>query len=705
MALSSRPFRRLTGRCASACLAVGLVLAAAAPAPAQTSMTVAGGLDGWVRPGYPTPVAITFSNPGGAARVWAGLHLTPPSVPNTYTERVPRYRLAETTLPSGARQRYFLYPAIPSWVSATPEVSLWEDGRETNRAAVTLSVLDPGNTLLVAVGRPLNFLAEMTLPAVPAAAQAGGMTGGGPPSPPRLRVAAVPPSGLPDLAAGYAAANLLYLGDVPGDDLTPQQQEAIADWVAQGGTLVLPGGAAWQRLRHPFYARLLPGTLTASQVLSAAPGVGRAAGVASPSGAYLAARLAPAPGASAEAVEEGVPLVVRGRYGLGNVLFLAFDPTAPPFRDWSGVTGFWKWLLTAGELPLSFADAVIEGDQEENGFAYRYGQRRGPAATAPSPAHLPPLQLRAATEAVPQVDLPGFWWIALFIVGYLLVLVPLNYVFLRRRGKREAAWITTPAIVLLFSMGAYGIGYALRGGQVVLVRAGILEATAGLGRARAVTYAGLFAPRRGDYQVSAAAAGPLLDPLPPDENEAPRGQSPVLIQGEGVRLEDFRVEMWEMRPLRADGMVNLGQGFTLEGGGAAPAIRNGSPFDLEGCSLVRGDRAQLLGDVRRGGSVELRWPGPAPPAGPGPLTSALPLGLLSSLPGAGAERRLKTAILEPFTHNHNAMATPAVPACPYPLLVGWIRQPVVDLRVDGQPARGPAATLVLIHLRGLEARK
>src|SRR5262245_37698565 len=201
-ARSSRRALRLLCRSTGACLQAGLLLAAG-PALAQTNMTTAAGLAGWARPGRPAPVIITLANTGRAARVWAELGL---NNPYAFWERVPRYRLAETTLPPGAAQRFFLYPAAPPGLSPVPEVALWEGGHEVNRLTATLQWLEPGDLLLVAAGRPLSFLSDLPLPLAPGAPSSSRPSMSLAPPTPRLRVAAVAPGDLPDRAAGYAAA-------------------------------------------------------------------------------------------------------------------------------------------------------------------------------------------------------------------------------------------------------------------------------------------------------------------------------------------------------------------------------------------------------------------------------------------------------------------------------------------------------------------
>ena len=86
-----------------------------------------------------------------------------------------------------------------------------------------------------------------------------------------------------------------------------------------------------------------------------------------------------------------------------------------------------------------------------------------------------PTRLADAPFAIPQLDIPAFYVVALFLLAYIVVLVPVNYFVLKAKDKKEYAWLTTPAIVLVFSFGAYLIGYGFKGGRTLVVKAGLIR--------------------------------------------------------------------------------------------------------------------------------------------------------------------------------------------------------------------------------------
>ena len=94
-------------------------------------------------------------------------------------------------------------------------------------------------------------------------------------------------------------------------------------------------------------------------------------------------------------------------------------------------------------------------------------------------------QLRSALDQFAGVKLVPFWFVALLIVLYIVCIGPLDYLFVKRVLKRmELTWVTFPAIVLLFSLGAYVLAYQLKGDQLHLNRSTWWTSTRELAGAR-----------------------------------------------------------------------------------------------------------------------------------------------------------------------------------------------------------------------------
>jgi hypothetical protein len=278
--------------------------------------------------------------------------------------------------------------------------------------------------------------------------------------------------------------------------------------------------------------------------------------------------------------------------------------------------------------------------------------------------------------------------------------VPVNYFVLKAKDKKEYAWLTTPLIVAAFTIGAYMIGYGFKGGRSLVVKVGVIEAREGQDAAPSLTYAGLFSPRKTGYDLRLAPNDPtgqsastlLSEPF--DDRSNQRLQ---VSQDEAQRIEDFSVDMWAMRVIRGDGLVRIGKGINAslhpDGKRVTGTIRNDTPFTLENCFLI--DRNQLIEveELTPGRVAKLSYNAP----GGAVSGSVLPGSLLTKIQGSDEKARIRRALLTPLCVS-NGPAQNGWQSPQYPLLVGWIKEPLTPLQVDDRDPRTQAANLMIVHL-------
>ena len=68
--------------------------------------------------------------------------------------------------------------------------------------------------------------------------------------------------------------------------------------------------------------------------------------------------------------------------------------------------------------------------------------------------------------------------------------------FLRRLDKREWAWVTIPALVVVFAFGSYGLGATLKGSDVIVNQITVVRAAQGTGRGIGQAYIGIYSPTK-----------------------------------------------------------------------------------------------------------------------------------------------------------------------------------------------------------------
>jgi hypothetical protein len=681
---------------------LALAMFAAVPASAQTvGMAVETPLGGYFRAGrwIPLNCALTNQGPPTDVRVKAQMRdYGPNSVQRTYELNV--------SLPAPANRRYSLYVLPPGAFASRPlEVELLQDRRVVGKQEQSLRPLSETDRLVAVIaseeggfgGLSGSKIPVRTNQSVPPGYGPGGYPGG---NPGQVQVAYVKPELAPDRAIGYQIADLVVVGGISSGSLTPAQETALARWVQAGGTLIVTGGADTAALRTPTLRALLPVEITGTATLSsrelsglrgeldrmrsrtAAPAASSDASRLPPGGVFVVSASRPQPGVDTVWARPGLPMLAAWPVGAGQVVFLAADPARPPLRGWDGLTDLWRYFLFQRSPATHYLSTVDESEQFGGGAPYYYGQSgRQPA-------------LANACLQVSQMDVPGFAFIGLFLLAYIVVLVPLNYQFLKRRDRRELAWVTTPGIVFLFSGLAYLIGYGTKGGQIVVAQAGIVEAWAGRNSAPALTYLGLFSPRKTRYDFGTEEGAVPLQPVDSDDSH----RALRVVQGDGFWLKDVPIDMWDMGLFRGDSVVELGEGFRSElklvDGKLVGRVTNRSPFDLEDAVLLTGGSGGVYwGTLKHGQShtVAAAW-------NPGVSGGLLPPAALQTVHGGGAPARMRRALVEPLTTWSPAGGGRGGASPGHPVLIGWVSQPLVPARVDGRQVREQAAHLFLVHL-------
>ena len=177
------------------------------------------------------------------------------------------------------------------------------------------------------------------------------------------------------------------------------------------------------------------------------------------------------------------PLAYQGAFGLGRVTVVGFDLDRPPVTDWASRGAFWEWLLNEAGPKLGARDFQSRAYQTDNPDALLAG-----------------LQTHLDTfEGVPVIS---FGWVALFILGYIVLIGPVDYLVLKKVfGRLEWTWVTFPLIVLLVSLGAYYAAYELKGRDLKVNKLDLVEVDLGGGRVYGRTYFTVFSPRMHYYTL------------------------------------------------------------------------------------------------------------------------------------------------------------------------------------------------------------
>ena len=424
---------------------------------------------------------------------------------------------------------------------------------------------------------------------------------------------------------GYEAIDLLVLGSSDAEAYrplaaNPQRIEALQKWVELGGRLVIFCGANAPELIGPDgpLASFVPGrydtmtTLREPQPIEGfavatdpVPG-GENLRLQVPKITDVAGRILAFSGSNSS----DLPLVVRARQGLGEVTFVAFDPDAPPLADWNGRTNLLRQAL---QWPLATSDA--------NSYTYQ--------------DDLVDRLRRSLDVAFHGITPAPFALVAALVIGYILLIGPGDYFFVKRLLKRmELTWITFPLIVVGVSAAAYWAAHWMKGDSLRVNQVEFVDVDLATGAARGTVYTHFFSPRVERYNLALApnfAGKPIGEPGRPDP-AANQLQLVAWLGATGYGLDGMRssgaqatlfdrgyvfnpplteinglpVQEWSTRTLVGRWAGKLIEPIAAELQGIdddllAGHLTNRTGVELQDCVLMHGNLAYALPNLADGG--------------------------------------------------------------------------------------------------------
>jgi hypothetical protein len=297
------------------------------------------------------------------------------------------------------------------------------------------------------------------------------------------------------------------------------RKEALADWVRRGGRLVVTVGRNQDMIAGlgPIQ-ELLPVTMGGVQQVSTLNSLGGFAHVNRPFDPRLnrnnpnqkavieVAKLKPKACNEVESIlaEQGLQLIVRGAYGMGSVIVVAFDPDQQPFTSYLAdlQVKFWNELANR--------NIAMPREQHDQRQSFQMNGRENADLAG---------QLQMNLEEFGDVPVISFGWVALFILIYIIIVGPLDYFFLKKVLKRlELTWITFPTVVITISIIAYFTAYALKGNDQRINKVDLLDIDLETQRVYGNTWFTIFSPRIQHYTVglepSAGKPQPVIAGVP-----------------------------------------------------------------------------------------------------------------------------------------------------------------------------------------------
>jgi hypothetical protein len=280
---------------------------------------------------------------------------------------------------------------------------------------------------------------------------------------------------IPTEAQALRPLDVLMIFNADTSDMGPDSEriQALENWVHSGGHLIVHSGGSENTIAEGIES-LLPTRVTGEAQVPSLEALGTFLGHPSRDLAGSAFVSQNIPSSNAETLlaidnVDGVPvpLIVREQRGAGVVDFVGISPHDGVLREYDDRELLWFELAVSTPLRPS----------------WNYGFEDWDAASR-------------AVQVVTGFELPDALQMFGFLILYVILIGPINYLALKAINRLELAWVTIPALILVFTLVAYFTGFSLRGSDATVSHLSIIQSWPDTGTARVDGLIGVFSPRR-----------------------------------------------------------------------------------------------------------------------------------------------------------------------------------------------------------------
>jgi hypothetical protein len=534
------------------------------------------------------PLLITLENRGDSVKGVIAVELGD-------FNRIRRY-LYPLELPAGARKEVVAYPSIDAY--AYRLVVRFETPRTLAMVEVPVNQQGNNSRLVAAVTDEiggLGFLRNVKLKAPQILDPRGSWrSSGGGNETVSYQAVFCRPDRFPVRAGACNGLNAILIG--PGAErLTEAQWRALRLWVSTGGTLIVPGGSGAVYLQSPLLQSMLPVQNPRTTQVDNLAAVGSLTSQSPPAGSAIITQTSLKPGTRVWLKQGEIPLIASRSHGLGMVFFLAFNPWDQPLRSSRTNAELWKTFLAATPVitPALLQSRILDAQA---------------GAMNDDPWNSGGFGAGSNSFKNESFRVPAAGTVLGILLLYFILVVPVNFLILKRFRALDWTWLTAPAIALLFVFLLYRVGSGLyKQGQVSDTKASILLAA---GTPEAYIYAStlFFFPRAGNYNMRFEHADSVESGIQRDYGSVQGSPQLSTIEGSPILVEDYRVRNLSFQwfrytrfielPAVIDGSLKATRtagGVHVEG-----TIINRLPYPLKSATLLTPDGGRKIEDFEPG---------------------------------------------------------------------------------------------------------
>lgn len=421
----------------------------------------------------------------------------------------------------------------------------------------------------------------------------------------------VAPDAAPGRGAAYGSFASVVLG--PGSErISDETVAALKNYALEGGTLIFVGGASSPTLSDRRWADTITGSGWQPKTVPHLDALAEAGGesLRGPLTILQATNLSP--GTMVHRDGAAIFETERG-FGLGQVVVLGYNPFEAPLTTWPGRgRALLRYIRNTAGIR---ATAFLSGYQGLTSPRYAPGLRVvGPPGLSPS---VPPRAFSSSGTADGDpfdTRLPALTTVFGMLALYFVLVVPVNFLILRKLRRGELAWITAPVLSLAFAGILFRSAQSLYAASLSTATQGVLIVQQGTNQALYSGRAQMFFPRGGTYDLglkNVDQVRPVTDQVQNfgsirTEESSTEGFN-LVDDGEvtAPRFEAsnlaFRQASFTQQVLISDWIqiVDLGDGRCR--------VENRSPYDLSDAYLARSNVQSSRFTVPAGGTAAVSF--------------------------------------------------------------------------------------------------
>ncbi len=495
---------------------------------------------------------------------------------------------------------------------------------------------------------------------------------------------------IPDRFEGLSMFDTLILNDVATLELRDAQRAALEAWVLRGGQLLIAGGPGAQRVLAGLPTTLQPVRVSGLEQVA----VAELPAINADAGQITLARVEPAtPEAHILLTRnDNSPFLIEQGCGRGYVTFFGAAIPTPELIAWQQEPAFWVMLVHQRQtLPAGFGphSSTVDAYTESN--------------------------IATVLTRLPALELPSLQMLGILLLTYIVLVGPGTYFLLRMLDRQAWGWIIVPTLTVIFAAIAYGVGYAQRGGDVVLNQITLVEPLYRQGQdvphiARVRSFVGLFSPDRRTYTLETARPVPLRpislhgpwDTGTGHQNGLFFQSGSTLTPSGHIAAATMEVTQWSMRAVLGDELQpyhGITARLVLTDDILQALVQNESDQVVYDVVLVQGDTVVHLGTLQPGAqqSAELIPEQTQQRAMPGMPLSYLIYGDESSFAGRPGTSpvtptvQLRSALLDAI-YSYGPIPRPT-----RPMLLAWTDQALLGIDVPDRRVARQQLTLITLH--------